>query len=238
MLKKLLLTGAAASGLLFAGAAQAAPILTVDTFDDALTGGTLSVAAFTTVMDLSTGSGILDGDRELIISHTGPLATSPDIFAQVTGGMFTHNNGATATGTSLLRWDGSGNAVATLDFDLNGGAGYDLSAGNLAVHIIVVDADLTGSSITLTMYNDGANYGSAVVVLPNGPSDHLLALTSLTATGSFSLANITAIELFANGGPSFDVAIDIIEVVPEPLTIGLFGLGLVGAGALRRRIKA
>ena len=238
MLKKLLLSGAAASGLLFVSAAHAAPILLIDNFDTTLTAGFVVVAPFTTVTDLSTGSGILDGDRELIISHTGPTAVSPFIFAQVTGSEFTHNNGATSTGTSLLRWDGSGNAVTTLDFDLNGGSGYDLSGANLAVHISVSNADLTGSSVTLTMYNDGANFGSAIVVLPNGPSEHFLSLSSLVATGAFSLASVTAIELFANGGPSFDVAIDIIEVVPEPLTIGLFGLGLIGAGAMRRRVKA
>ena len=240
MSKKLLLSGAAASALLFASAAQAAPIIVIDNFSTPLTGGVIAVTAGNTVSDLSTGLGIIDGDRELIVSNTGAAGIDPTIFAEIIGGKFTHNNGSGSTGTSLLRWDGAGNGVNDLDFGLNAGAGYDLSGGGLALHISVTDADLDGSTVQLRMYNDADSFAVATVNLPDGASEHFFLLSDIESlgVGGFSLAGITAIELFANGGPSFDVAIDIIEVVPEPLTIGLFGLGLLGIGAARRRSSA
>jgi hypothetical protein len=226
MLKKLLISGAAASGLLVASAASAAPVLLIDDFSTSLTGnivpGLVMVQNGAVAFDRSTGLGIVDGDRELVLTHGDAGSASP-VQAQVTGGNYTHLNG-TSSGSSLLRWDGAGGGDTDgLDFGLNGGAGYD-----------------QGGGVELRLYTDDTNYSIANVLLDAGPSEHYLSVALFDGgageVGSIDLSTITAIELFITGGAGLDISLDLVEVVPEPLTIGLFGLSLLGIGAARRRM--
>jgi hypothetical protein len=252
MLRRLLFASAITGTLALANGGNATQILLIDSFDTALTGNVFvpgpcpggfcptgqvtASSSMTPVYDLSTGAGILDGDRELVLTHTGGPNS---LNAEINGGAYSHNNGANTSGSSLLRWDGPNNDVETLEFDLNGGIGYNLSAGSLFFHLFVNSIDLPDDGLVqLTLYSGATGIASSRSVSPLSVGDHFFDVFGFLAVGDvgFALTNITAIELLIEGGGDLDVSLDIVEVVPEPIAIGLFGLGLLGLGATRRRI--
>lgn len=247
MLTKLLLGGAAGAGLLFATAAQAAPIL-IDDFSDPLAtqadcpGGFCSIIGNAPDIFNRSFGGMIGGDRELVLQNT---SNGGVVTAIVQGGSFNHGNTGTATGVSQLTWDGAGGGDG-LDFGLGN---IDLTGGgaNLVIHISVLSADLSGSSVQLGLYTSATEYSIAEVSLPVGPSEHFLSLNAFLNPGNLveqgaddvvNLLSVNAIQLTAVGTTDFDINLDIIEVVPEPMSVGLFGAALLGLAGVRRRAKA
>lgn len=89
----------------------------------------------------------------------------------------------------------------------------------------------------------GSSTGANNVFLTNGGAGVFVA--AFDDSGTFSTVNFWGDgygEVLVAGGTIRSANIDIGSLppdgVPEPLTLTLFGAGLVGAGALRRRMKA
>jgi hypothetical protein len=104
-------------------------------------------------------------------------------------------------------------------------------------------SDAFGSANTTIDYGDE---GLRLEVTMTGPTNYLAKLTrfdgqSQTWTGSMSAAPeaFQAQTIWAGSGPSFDLFINSMAIVPEPSTITLGALGTLGVAlrAFRRRLS-
>ena len=118
---------------------------------------------------------------------------------------------------------------------------------NLYVGTPLVVPSLTSQSALpvgrITLYFLGTTVGGSLVQLAGAdvtpsatPGQWTLQQFSFTPTGSF-IGQDVGLEIFVAGGGNYRIADFDIAPVPEPGTIGLLGLGLLGLGALRRRAR-
>jgi hypothetical protein len=115
--------------------------------------------------------------------------------------------------------------------------------------IYASDTDFTGPASSVFMQNDGNNSGGSVTTAVaslyggnsnNNPISPLIgSITGLDASGSFPFApgvdpyGLTLeFHIVSSGTTTGDLS---AEVVPEPVSMTLFGLGLLGTGIARRR---
>lgn len=156
---------------------------------------------------------------------------------------------ATGNYTGALTFDAGGvndianflsSGLGTVDPALLALAGTQLSSAPFDLTtVFVITGDVGGSSLYgsiahddgMSLY-DGAGYGNLVVgsALPTVEINTMYS----NLTGQFQL-----IFVQANGLPSV-LKVDVSRTVttPEPITLALFGAGLAGLGAVRRRRKA
>jgi len=118
-------------------------------------------------------------------------------------------------------------------------------------YAIAADASLaTANSIRVDVASSNWGIGgedNEVEAFLNGNSLGVQSLAeALSYSVSFGLSGAEAallaggatLSFVFNGSPDFDIAIGGVTAVPEPAMLGLFGLGLIGLGAARRRRTA
>ncbi len=147
------------------------------------------------------------------------------------------------TGVNAFGGNGTLMDVGALDISTGGSGTLDLFfvETNLTDHdpislIANFTANTSNISVTRTLYFDPTNTGSeSDLVLTTTGANGAVTSPPLEYDGQFAL--VEEIVLTATG-PGATLSADDRVSAPEPITLGLFGGGLLGFGLLRRRRRS
>jgi len=161
--------------------------------------------------------------------------------------LYRFSSNAGIAGWGYVRWNGNLITVGDPTYNLPPLTGKDLTEGGANNYILASAlGDLSGGYLTIALTDLGGNTFSVSQGISNTVlTDYIFPFSSFTGVDATS---ITKIELGVNGAgglrtaapANFDAAIHALIIptisnVPEPGTLILGGLGLIGIGLLRRR---
>jgi len=217
-------------GAFAAGSAQSAVL--IDNFDVApqTAFGLSAPGAPNTAADPGAGLNIIGGWRTIqVTAATGNVFATAD--TAPTPGAYSHSNPAGATGTSLITWDNAGSGLG----------GVDLTAGGATALILdITSIDQGNVTLTFSVTDLLANTSSISL---NGLGVGLQGFLFSGFTGSADFTQVDSISLEVAGGLASDLTLDLIGTntppsVPEPASLALFGVGMLGLLASRKKNRA
>ena len=246
----------------FSAGAQAAPIV-VDLFDPTtnqtvIVGGG-SNSPFSSITEPAIpGNTILGGNRDLYLYDVNGANAVRRAYAAVDGGELQYGNDPSVSSKLSVQWDGADNTSAV---DVTGLGGFDLTAGgsNTGFQLTTLESDLDWK-FSLQAWTDADNWTKITFVatavdgtgdphvsfipfagfLACGYSDALVTVECAGGTNPVNFASLGALEAIINteGKIAIDLRLAEVRAVPEPATLALVGLGLVGLATQRRRKTA
>lgn len=206
---------------------------------------------------------IIGGYRDVIVTMNSSAFPASTTNAHAGGGYFSFNNDTGVSGTARIQWDGHDNSP-NLDYTGLGGLDLinqpGCGSGCEQFQAIVNWAD-HGFQYQIGVYTDASNYSILTTVVPFDVTSPLPATYDFAwftlASGTYNMytpvpftitkvgsgpdfTNIGALEVVLNsdgGTMAVDLTIGPVtkQPIPEPATIALIGLALLGATATSRR---
>lgn len=174
--------------------------------------------------------GSIGGWRNVVLTPVTGLATVSIGPSSFDGHSFDLANNPGAKSTVTMLWDNNGAGLGGVDLTGNG------LTPNFALGINSIDS--TGVSITFNV-KDVGNHIATKTISGVSIGTVLFALNTFSNFGNTSFTSVKSIEMIVSATKAdADISLAFVQTIPEPSSLALMGLGLVGFSVLRKRKAA
>jgi hypothetical protein len=129
-------------------------------------------------------------------------------------------------------WNANGAGLGGVDLTDSGQSGY------LQLAITAIDQGLVTITFAITEIGSLGGDTATLTLSDLGRANHQFLFSSFANFANVNFTRVNAIKMTVNAGDASDLTLDFVNTIPEPSSIALIGIGLVGFSAFRKRKSA